>query len=94
MNEKDWRKEAACRGLVGPDYDWFPARGRYVTTRNGSSAADSTLKLLEICQECAVKIECREFAIKHNEPGIWGGTSFRQRRAIKKARAKGIEIDG
>ncbi len=92
MTDKDWRKKAACRGLVGPDFDWFPARGRYVTTRTGSQSSSSTQKLLEICHGCPVKLACREFAITNNEPGIWGGTSSRQRRAIKKQRAKGIEV--
>ncbi len=92
MTEKDWRKKAACRGLVAPDYNWFPARGRYVTARTGSQASSSTQRLLSICNECPVKLDCRDFAIKFNEPGIWGGTSSRQRRAIKKQRAKGIEV--
>jgi hypothetical protein len=34
---KDWRNKAACKGLTeDKGYDWFPARGRYVTTRQGS----------------------------------------------------------
>ena len=94
MTDTDWRKKAACRGLVGPDFDWFPARGRYVTTRQGSQVSGETKTLLDICNSCSVKKPCLEFAIKFNEPGIWGATSSRQRRAIKKERAKGIEIDG
>ena len=92
--DKDWRKKAACRGLVGPDFDWFPARGRYITARVGSNPSGEIQTLLDICNSCSVKNPCLEFALQFNEPGIWGGTSSRQRRAINKERAKGIEIDG
>ena len=93
MTDKDWRKRAACRGLTGDKgYDWFPARGRYVTARTGSRAASETQSLLDICNSCPVKKPCLEWAITKNEPGIWGGTSSRQRRAIKKQRAKGYEV--
>jgi len=89
MSEKDWRKKAACRGLTGPDFDWFPPRGRYVTARTESQASSSTQRLLAICESCPVKIPCLEFAIRHGEPGIWGGTSSRQRRIMKRERLKG-----
>jgi WhiB family redox-sensing transcriptional regulator len=82
--DKDWREKAACRGLIAPDYIWFPPRGRYVSTRAG--AISPTQRLLDLCEGCPVKVTCLEFAIAGNEPGIWGGTSFRQRRAIKKER--------
>ena len=83
--DKDWREKAACRGLIAPDYVWFPPRGRYVSTRAG--AISPTQRLLDLCEGCPVKVTCLNFAIAGNEPGIWGGTSFRQRRAIKKERA-------
>ena len=93
MGVNDWREKAACKGLTeDKGYDWFPARGRYVTTRQGSQVAGETKTLLDICNNCPVKFHCREFAILHNEPGIWGGTSSRQRRAIKKARAEGNQV--
>jgi len=82
--DKDWREKAACRGLIAPDYVWFPPRGRYVSTRAG--AISPTQRLLDLCEGCPVRITCLDFAIAGNEPGIWGGTSFRQRRAIKKER--------
>jgi len=29
-----------------------------------------------ICNECDVKIECFNFAVAHNEVGVWGGRYF------------------
>jgi WhiB family redox-sensing transcriptional regulator len=83
MSDQEWRTHAACKGLTGPNYEWFPPRGRR------SNVENSTQRLLDICHKCPVELECRDFAIKFGEPGIWGGTSSRQRRAIKKQRAKG-----
>jgi len=88
----EWRDHAACKGLTeDKGYDWFPARGKYVTTRQGSQVSGETKTLLDICDSCSVKIECRDYAIDHNQPGIWGGMSSRQRRALKKRRANGVE---
>ena len=87
MAVNDWRNKAACKGLTeDKGYDWFPARGRYVTTRQGSQVSGETKTLLDICDRCPVKIECAEYAITHNLPGIWGGLSSRQRRAMKRER--------
>jgi len=35
---------------------------------------------------CPFIKECLDFAIEHNELGVWGGTSERGRRKIAKAR--------
>ncbi len=87
MGENDWRDHAACKGMTeDKGYDWFPARGRYITTRHGSRASGPTQSLLDICDGCSVRVDCLEFAIEHNEPGIWGGKSARERRAMKQAR--------
>ncbi|MET9339301.1 WhiB family transcriptional regulator [Nonomuraea sp. NPDC003804] len=42
----------------------------------------------QICRRCSVRTECLDYAIEHNELfGIWGGTSERDRRRIKRHRA-------
>jgi WhiB family redox-sensing transcriptional regulator len=38
-----------------------------------------------ICRNCEVQQQCLEFALANNEEfGIWGGTTERERRALKK----------
>jgi WhiB family redox-sensing transcriptional regulator len=37
-----------------------------------------------ICQACSVQRECLEYAIVNNEVGIWGGTSERDRRLMRR----------
>lgn len=40
------------------------------------------------CRRCPVREDCLEQAIKRNEYGFWGGTTEKDRRAIKRKRAK------
>ena len=68
-----WQDNGACRGA---DADlFFPERGA------------STRRAKQICSECAVQVECLEYAICTGEKfGIWGGMSERERRRIRKER--------
>ncbi len=70
-----WQDFANCRGA---DADlFFPERGA------------STRKAKAICAACQVQEECLEYAITEGEKfGIWGGLSERERRKIRKQRAK------
>ena len=40
-----------------------------------------------VCEGCAVRIECLEYALLHRiEHGVWGGASERERRRILRRR--------
>lgn len=70
-----WQEQAACRDVEDPDI-FFPERG-------GSSKAARAL-----CADCPVRAECLEYALaNHEDFGIWGGTSPRDRRPYWKERA-------
>jgi len=63
----------ACRG-VDPDV-FFPDRG------------ESLEPAKAVCAQCAVRDECLEFALLAGERfGVWGGTSERERRRIRRDR--------
>lgn len=66
----DFLASALCR-----EYDvsiFFPT---------GGSAGNKAKK---ICDQCSVKIECLEYAIKNNiDYGMWGGVSERGRKRMK-----------
>jgi WhiB family redox-sensing transcriptional regulator len=69
---RPWASQAACRGL---DVDlFFPQRG--------SDGAEAKA----VCAKCPVRAECREDGIDEHV-GIWGGTSERERRAIRRGDA-------
>ncbi|GGW41101.1 WhiB family transcriptional regulator [Streptomyces xantholiticus] len=50
---------------------------------SGSAAAAK-----RVCLACSVRRECLEYAIEHGERGVWGGTSEKQRTAIRRVRTK------
>lgn len=73
-----WHRDAACTA-VDPEL-FFPGRG------------DSTEPAKQVCAGCPVRSECLEHALDHGEKwGIWGGTSGRERRRIRRQRARGRE---
>jgi WhiB family redox-sensing transcriptional regulator len=55
---------------------WFPTKG------------DNSLQARLICQACPVRVECLEWALRHNELGVWGGVTEIARRRILTARRK------
>lgn len=70
-----WRDFANCLGANGDLF--FPDRGA------------STRAAKQICAECQVRLDCLEYAVTRGEKfGIWGGLSERERRKIRKQRAR------
>jgi len=65
-------EEAACRGL---DPELF----------YGESAV-AIMKVKSLCATCPVREPCLEWAIKREEFGVWGGTTARERAAIRRER--------
>ena len=69
--ERPWAVFASCRDR-DPDA-FFPA------TPEGERAA------IRICQGCAVRTECLEFALESGVRfGIWGGLTEKQRRSLRR----------
>jgi len=68
-----WQDEALCAGM-DPDL-FFPERGDMETV-NAAKA---------VCAGCPVRSECLELGI-HEKFGIWGGTTERERRILRRSR--------
>lgn len=69
----DWQAHARCTE-VDPEI-FFPERG-------GSSKAARA-----VCAQCSVRAQCLEYALNNKEQfGIWGGTSERERRRLRRER--------
>jgi WhiB family redox-sensing transcriptional regulator len=72
----DWVHAAACRGM-DPD-DFFVEAGRVIDE-----------SVLDVCQGCAVRLDCLEYAYRRNFPsGYFGGLSPGQRRALSLKEAR------
>lgn len=68
-----WQDAARC-AEVDPEA-FFPEKG------------GSTRPAKRICMACEVRAECLEYALEHEDVarfGIWGGTSERERRRLKR----------
>ena len=76
--DQGWRNEAVCRGL---DADlFFPDHGDTEAFRAA----------VKVCQGCPVREPCLHYALRHEGLGVWGGTSERGRRRMR--RAQGIAL--
>jgi WhiB family redox-sensing transcriptional regulator len=73
----EWQERSSCTGG-----DLVPV---FFSTR-GQMAAIKEAKA--ICAGCVVREECLEYALVHGiKFGTWGGTSERERRSMRRARA-------
>ena len=74
----DWQSGSLCAELPDNEADamFFPERGQ------------STKAARALCATCPVKAKSLEYALENKEQfGIWGGTSERERRKLRKRRA-------
>jgi WhiB family redox-sensing transcriptional regulator len=75
LRDRSWMKDAACKGIDTNIF--FPERGDM----------DTVAKALEICSECSVQKQCRDYG-NSERVGIWGGASTRARVLAKRAAKK------
>ena len=71
----NWQLEAACRDLP---VDWF-------FPEQGPDAWFHLRRAVAVCESCPVIEQCLKYALTFEArslPGIWGGTSENQRRAL------------
>lgn len=75
-----WQEDAACAGSDPDLFDPPSTRGR--TSYRVPEAAKA------ICRSCPVIGECLEYAIQNPDlQGVWGGTSERERTALRLQRS-------
>jgi hypothetical protein len=60
----DWMKHAECKGMTHLFYEPHNEKENARTRREALARA--------ICKVCPVAIECKEFARRNSEYGIWG----------------------
>ena len=74
-----WMQQAACNDdQIDPK--WFHGNGKGMRP----------IRALRVCQECPVRMECLLAALQwsnHDDHGVWGGTTHRQRRDVRFNRA-------
>jgi len=80
-----WDLKANCRGL-GPEL-FFPESGTAAEARGVSAelAVTSAVEAKRICADCSVIIPCLDWAVRHDEQGIWGGVGPDRRSLLRAA---------
>ena len=77
VRELVWREMGACKGLEPEVF--------YPDPDNESEAEIAK----EVCESCAVRVACLEFALANREKeGVWGGCTERERRRIIRQRRR------
>ena len=80
VNGASWQTEAACLS-ADPDL-FFPISAT-------GPAEKQIARAKRICSGCAVRRECLEFALAHDQMyGIWGGTTPDDRRRDRRRRRR------
>lgn len=78
--EPTWRAGAACQGATAEHF--FPPST--TETREERTTRESAAR--ELCNGCAVRDACLEYALYVQEPyGIWGGLTEAERRRLRYA---------
>ena len=70
-----WWDEALC-AQVGGDF-WLP--------EPGGDAKAQIRAAKRVCAECPVKVPCLEDALRNGGEGVRGGTTARERKALRAA---------
>lgn len=73
-----WRLAGACGG-IDPEL-WFPERSNGAETKAAKEA----------CAPCPVKADCLQWANQGVEFGVWGGTTYADRRRLRIKKKQGI----
>jgi WhiB family redox-sensing transcriptional regulator len=82
QGSETWQLKAACRGPQSAVF--FPPS--HPERKEEKSARE--LRAKAICDQCRVKCECLDYAIRIREPhGIWGGLNEVERKVMLDRRA-------
>lgn len=72
-----WLDDAACKGE--PTYVFFA-----IAAGGDKAAAALEQAARATCARCPVTEVCRDYAIKVEAEGIWGGTTYAERRQMRR----------
>lgn len=68
----NWKRFGACRKVTGIDFFPNPKHGQYAAR-----------PAKQVCSTCIVRGQCLDWALTHDELGVWGGTTEKDRKWIK-----------
>jgi hypothetical protein len=69
-----WRANGVCRSEPARKLNWHPE----------PNDTKMRARCKAVCFSCSVRTECLAYAISNYEFGVWGGTSERERKRLRK----------
>lgn len=75
MSDTDWILDANCKGTNTRVFFIY---------REDKNQRQRREAAYQVCRECLVRQECLDYAIVNNEIGIWGGTTDKDRRLLRR----------
>lgn len=73
--EMAWHAKAACSGMD---------RNLFFEATPGAPMSETGLEAKKVCRGCPVRERCLEWALKYTERGVWGGTTEKDRRHLRR----------
>lgn len=73
-HRREWLPEAICSDVSEDEKREFYPEQRGRPPKNP--------RWKKLCNSCPVRLECLNYAIVHNEPGNWGGSTEAERKAL------------
>ena len=81
----NFKQFGACRGM-NPNL-FYPTKSG--DTKEHKLNFNNAVKFAKtICQKCVVRDVCLDYAVQHNEIGIWGGHTELERRQLRRINPK------
>jgi hypothetical protein len=74
VSGQEWRRWAACAD-ADPDLAF-------------GDAAEADLFVAQFCRHCPVRRECLAYGMARDDPGVYGGLTRRERKALKEPRPR------
>lgn len=74
LQRPEWMAHGACADEL---------TARFFASPSSKQAA----RAIDVCRRCPVRQTCLEFALEHDERGIWGGTTDRERDRLLAGRS-------
>ena len=76
--ELGWQEKGLCRSV---SVEFYPEK-------SGKPSRRLIREAVQVCESCAVRQECLEWALSHDEAqyGVWGGLTAAKRRKILEER--------
>lgn len=93
LPEMWWAEYGACRGMYDTLSFWAPTSDlNYQRAELPFEKRRREAACKAICTWCPVVGECFDWAMAHDEMGVWGATTDEERRALRRKATRLVDL--